>query len=204
MFGQLSEQLKKSAKPVNTVIAANTKTLETLSGHQTALFTGLLSDSVNFMQAVSAQPTVKGMLAAQSDYAESMRDRFTNATKETYSALSVLRDDVTLAMKSSIDESVALAEEAKAEVAPAPKAPAKATKAAPKPAAKKAAPKPAPKAEPKPVEAKAEPVVKEDAKPASTEAKAEPAAAPAPKKPATRARRTTAPKKTATPKTSTK
>lgn len=197
MFGQLSEQLKKTAKPVNSVIAANTKTLEALSGHQTALFTGLLSDSVNFVQALSTQPTVKGLIAAQSDYAEAMRDRFTSATKETYSTLSVLRDDMTLAMKNSLDESVEDTKEVVATPKPAP-APKAKTPVVKKTTAGKTRPKPESTAETAPEE-KVEPVKATDN--VSEEAPKE--AAPAEKKPATRARRTTAPKKAATPKTST-
>ena len=191
MFGKFSEQLKKSSKPINSLMAMNAKAMEDLSQNQTELFTGLLTDSVKFIESVTVQTEVKGVVAAGSEYAESMRDRFAMASKGAYSALSHMQAELKDVMKTSLDEGV---EAAKTAVVEAPKAPAAPKKAAPKPAAK-ATPKPKaptkPKAEPAPEKAVEAPA----ATPAPA-AEAKPAEAPKPAaKKTTRARKTTTTRK---------
>ncbi len=147
MFGKFSEQLKKSSKPINSLMAMNAKAMEDLSQNQTELFTGLLTDSVKFIESVTVQTEVKGVVAAGSEYAESMRDRFAMASKGAYSTLSHMQAELKDVMKTSLDEGV---EAAKTAVAEAPKAPAAPKKAAPK--AEETA-EAAPAAEVKPAEA---------------------------------------------------
>ncbi|MDY6925682.1 MAG: phasin family protein [Pseudomonadota bacterium] len=184
MFGKFSEQLKKSSKPMNSWMSVNAKMLEDLSQNQTELFTGLLSDSVKYLETVSVQTEAKGVFAANSEFAEAMRDRLAVASKGAYSTLSHLQADMKDVVKSSIEDSAEVAKAVEKPVAQSAPAKAPAKKAAPKPAAKAApTPAPAPKEEPAPAkEAKAA------AKPAEAEAK--PAAKPAAKK-TTRTRRTT-------------
>ena len=199
MFGKFSEQLKSTTKPVHTLFAVNTKTLESLSQHQTTLFTGLLSDSVRYIEAVTKQTEFKGVMTANSELAESVRERMTSASKGTYSTLNAMREEMTEVMAASLATAT---EETKETVEKATAAVKKTTKAAaPKKAAPEAAKAPVEAAE-KVAEATKETVEKaaeetkavaEEAKEATAEAK--PAAAA--KKPATRTRRTTA-KKTAT------
>ena len=178
MFGKFSEQLKKSSKPMNSWMSVNAKMLEDLSQNQTELFTGLLSDSVKYLETVSVQTEAKGVFAANSEFAEAMRDRLAVASKGAYSTLSHLQSDMKDVVKSSIEDSAEAAKEVTKEVTKAVEKPA--AKAAP---AKAPAKKAAPKEEPAPAkEAKAA------AKPAEAEAK--PAAKPAAKK-TTRTRRTT-------------
>ena len=102
MFGKFSEQLKKSSKPVNSWMAVNAKMLEDLSQNQTELFTGLLSDSVKYLETVSVQTEAKGVFAANSEFAEAMRDRLAVASKGAYSTLSHLQSDMKDVVKSSI------------------------------------------------------------------------------------------------------
>ncbi len=202
MFGKFSEQLKKSSKPLNSLMAMNAKAMENLSQNQTELFTGLLTDSVKFIESVTVQTEVKGVVAAGSEYAESMRDRLAMASKGAYSTLSHMQAELKDVMKTSLEDGV---EAAKTVVAEAPKAAAAPSKAAPK----KAAPKPAAKATPKPkapAKPKAEPAaVKAEAPTPAPEkaveapapaAEAKPAETPKPAaKKTTRTRRTTTTKK---------
>ncbi|WP_218309239.1 phasin family protein [Alteromonas antoniana] len=104
MFGKFSEQLKKTSKPVSNLFAMNAKVLEDLSAHQTELFTGLLSDGVKYMESVSVQPDLKGVLAANSEYAESVRERITSVSKENYGTLNAAREQVTDLVKSAFEE----------------------------------------------------------------------------------------------------
>lgn len=182
MFGKFSEQLQKSAQPVNSLVSLNAKTLESLSQHQTEWFTGLLSDSVKYVENVSHQTEVKGVLAANTAYAEAMRERFASVSKETYSTLSDMREQMTQVMKLSFESTASEVESAvnqavEKSVKTAEKVVELAAEATPKTEVKAE-----PKAEEKPVEAA----------PVDEAPKAE-AKAPA-KKPATRTRRTTAKK----------
>lgn len=102
MFGTFSEQLKNSTKPAHTLLELNAKALESLAQQQTELFTGLLSDGVKYMETVSVQPELKTILAANSDYAASMRERLSSASKETYSTLNDVREQVTKVMTTSL------------------------------------------------------------------------------------------------------
>ena len=106
MFGKFSEQLKKSSKPINSLMAMNAKAMEDLSQNQTELFAGLLTDSVKFIESVTVQTEVKGVVAAGSEYAESMRDRFAMASKGAYSTLSHMQAELKDVMKTSLDEGV--------------------------------------------------------------------------------------------------
>jgi hypothetical protein len=102
MFGQFAEQVKQSSKPESTLVAVNAKALEAISQHQTAFFTGLLSDSVHFMQAATKQTQLNGFLAAQSAYSESVRDRLTTVSSGTLSTLTGVREDLSKVMKETL------------------------------------------------------------------------------------------------------
>lgn len=175
MFGKFSEQVKKSSKPVSSLVAVNTKALEELSQQQTEFFTGFLADSVKYVESLSVQTEVKGFVAAQSTFAEAVKERLAHTSKQTYGTMNDIREEYTKVLKTSIDELPA-AEEVTKELMKA--VPAVATPVASKaetnptpvkkPVAKKAAPKPAPKAAAKPA-----------AKVEAPKAKAKPAAKPA-------------------------
>lgn len=174
MFGKFSEQLKKSAKPVNSLVALNAKTFEDLSQHQTELFTGLLSESVKYMESVTHQTEVKGVMAANSAYAQTMRERFASVSKETYSTLSAMSEQVTKVLQQSIDSPVI--------DTPVPSSAAKVEPAVPKKVTKATEVNP-------PAVSKSSPTAE-----AKTEVKAAPAAKKtAAKKPATRTRKASSP-----------
>ena len=180
MFGKFSEQVKKSSKPVNSLVALNAKKLEELSQMQTEFFTGFMADSVKYVESISVQTEVKGVIAAQTSYAEAVKERIAHASKHTYGTINDIREEYTDLLKTSLND-------ASVEVPAAYQAPTTATAAPSKPAApaKKAAPKAsAKKAEAKPVAkpaAKAKPAVKTPSKPAAkpaVEAQSKPVAKP--------------------------
>ncbi len=127
MFGQFSEQMKKSSQPVNELLAANIKAIETVTKQQTQFFSGLVEDSVKLMQTVAQQTEVQGMIAAQSVYAESVRERLTSNSKITYNTVSAVSKKYTDALQSGIST----ATEAVKEQVTVTTAPASAKKATP-------------------------------------------------------------------------
>lgn len=204
MFGKFSEQVKKSSKPVSSLVAVNTKALEELSQQQTEFFTGFLADSVKYVESLSVQTEVKGFVAAQSTYAEAVKERLAHTSKQTYGTMNDIREEYTKVLKTSIEElpaaeevtkelmkavpAVATPAAPKAEAKPAPaKAVAKPAPAK-KPAAKKTPAKAAPKAAPKPAakaeapKAEAKPVAKAEAPKAAVKTGSSPAATAAAKK----------------------
>jgi len=195
MFGKFSEQVKKSSKPVSSLVAVNTKALEELSQQQTEFFTGFLADSVKYVESLSVQTEVKGFVAAQSTYAEAVKERLAHTSKQTYGTMNDIREKYTKVLKTSIEELPA-AEEVTKELMKAvpavatPVAPKAEAKPAPakKPAAKKAPAKAAPKAAPKPAakaavpKAEAKPVAKAEATKATVKTESSPAAPAAAKK----------------------
>jgi hypothetical protein len=176
MFGKFSEQVKKSSQPVNSLVALNAKRLEALSQMQTEFFTGFMADSLKYVESMSVQTEVKGVIAAQTSYAEALKDRFAHASKDTYGAMNNIREEYTDLLKTSLNESVANVPAATHAAAPAvapikPVAPADkpAAQAAPKKAKVKPVAKPAAKATPAvkaAVQSKSKPVAKPIAKPA--------------------------------------
>lgn len=177
MFGKFSEQLKQSSKPVNSWMAVNAKLMEDLSQNQTELFTGLLSDSVKYIETVSVQTEAKGVFAANSELAEAMRDRFAVASKGAYSTFSHVQAELKDVVKSSIEDTTAVAKEVAKEAtqaSPKPAAPkpaaASKTTAAKKPAAKaatKAPAKPKPATEEAPAASAPEETKATETKPAA-------------------------------------
>ena len=180
MFGKFSEQVKKSSQPVNSLVALNAKRLEALSQMQTEFFTGFMADSLKYVESMSVQTEVKGVIAAQTSYAEALKDRFAHASKDTYGAMNNIREEYTDLLKTSLNESVAnvsAATHAAATAAAPIKPVTPADKSAPKKAEVKPVAKPAAKAKPavkaaskpaaKPaVQAESKPVAKPIAKPA--------------------------------------
>ena len=196
MFGKFSEQVKKSSQPVSSLVALNAKRLEALSQMQTEFFTGFMADSLKYVESMSVQTEVKGVIAAQTSYAEALKDRIAHASKDTYGAMNEIREEYTDLLKTGLDDSAANVPSAfkTAADAVAPSKPeATAPKTAEKPASKKAAAKPVakPAAKAKPavkaaskpaakpaVQAESKPVAKPIAKPA-VKAEAKPVATPA-------------------------
>jgi phasin family protein len=104
MFGKFSEQVKKSSKPMSSLVAVNTKALEELSQQQTEFFTGFLADSVKYVESLSVQTEMKGMVAAQSSYAEAVKERLAHTSKQTYGTMNDIREEYTKVLKESVEE----------------------------------------------------------------------------------------------------
>lgn len=149
MFGKLTEQVKKSSKPVNTLMTLNAKMLEQLTNQQTQLFKGVIDDSIELVNKVAQQHDLKELLSAQTQYAEALKERVSHASKESYNSMTGTREQVLEVVKAAFTESMEQAQEAtesaKAAMTPATKAAAPAAKKAPakrapakKPAAAKA------------------------------------------------------------------
>lgn len=197
MFGKFSEQVQKSSKPMASLFNLNAKAIEAATQKQTQFFTGVMADSVKYVEALAVQTEAKGLFAAQSNYAEAVKERVAHASKDAFGMINELRDQYTVVMKASLEDAEAAGKEfAKAaqanmqqtaaqvkQVAEQTVAPLAATQAAvkpvAKPATKRATAKPAAK---KPVAKKpapktaTKPAVK---KPAAKSAVAKPAAKPA-------------------------
>lgn len=106
MLDQFSEQVKKSTQPASDLFAANLKALQAVSQQHTALVSGVLTDSMKLLQSLSAQTEMKGVLAAQGMYAESVRERITATSKINYGTINVVGQQFADAMKTTFDTSV--------------------------------------------------------------------------------------------------
>lgn len=102
MFGKFAEQLQQSSQPLSAMVAVNTKAFEAVSKQQAAFVSGMLSDSATYFSHAAKQPCIKGVIAAQTTFSESVRDRFTTATSGTLSVLSEARDDLSKLLSQSI------------------------------------------------------------------------------------------------------
>jgi hypothetical protein len=133
MFGQFSEQMQKSSKPASELLAVNIKAIEAATTQHTEFFSNLMSDSVKLMQTIAQQTEMKGIIAAQSVYAESLRERLASSSKNTYNTLNVVSKQYTDALKSSLEtQAPATAATEKATVKKAAVKKASVKKAAPK------------------------------------------------------------------------
>jgi phasin family protein len=127
MFGNFSEQMKKSTKPASALLEMNAKTLELVSKQQTVFFSGLMSDSVKLLSNLNEQTELKGVIAAQSVYAQSVKERLTSASKTTYSALNEMREELSSVVKTNFADA---SEEIETPATPAPASKAAKTKKA--------------------------------------------------------------------------
>jgi phasin family protein len=142
MFGQFTEQMKKSSQPASDLFAANVKALEAVSQQQTQFLSGVLDDSVKLLQTMSQQTEVKGLLAAQSVYAESLRERLTSTSKTTYGTMNNVSQQFADALKTGLESAgeASKAAVSKFQTVPVAAAPVKKAEAPKsKPAAKKTA-----------------------------------------------------------------
>jgi len=137
MFGQFTEQMKKSAQPANGLFAANAKMLEQMSVQQTQFFSGVISDSVKLMDTVSTQADMKEVLAAQSIFMQSFRDRMTGVIKSSLESASSISQQTA---KSVVDSTASAQQAVKTTVKDS-----KPVSAGNKPVSKKSAAKPAEK-----------------------------------------------------------
>jgi hypothetical protein len=103
MFGKFSEQMKKSTQPAASLFEMNAKSLALMSQQNTVFLSGLMDDSVKLLSTLSEQSELNGFIAAQSVYAESVRERFTSASKTTYSELNELHTQIKKIASTSID-----------------------------------------------------------------------------------------------------
>ena len=115
MFGKFSEQMTMSAQPVANLLEMNAKALGMMAEQQTLLFTGLMTDSVKLVKNLSDQTELNGVLAAQSVFAESLRERITGASKTTYKELNGIHAEL-------LKEGVSTVEKIQAAAVPATKA----------------------------------------------------------------------------------
>lgn len=127
MFGQFSEQMQKSSQPASELLAANVKAVEAITAQQTQFISGLMNDSVKLIQTITQQTEVKGIVAAQSVYAESVRERLTSSSKSTYGTISSVSQQYTDALKASLatpatDKKASTVSKAPAQTAPVAKA----------------------------------------------------------------------------------
>lgn len=94
MLGNYSEQLKQSSKPLSAIVNLHTKAMSSLGQHQAAFISGMFGDSARYMSAAGRQKDLKGLMIAQSHYAEALRDRVTTASSHTLATLSEARDEL--------------------------------------------------------------------------------------------------------------
>ena len=124
MFDKFSEQMTKSAQPVANMMEMNARMLELMSKQQTLLFTGFMDDSVKLVENLTTESELKGMLAAQSVFAESLRERVTGASKTTYTELTSISSKMMKGGLTTVDKpqtATAAASAPKATTASAPK-----------------------------------------------------------------------------------
>jgi Ca2+-binding RTX toxin-like protein len=107
MFGNFSQQMKNSTKPVSTLLEINTKALQTMSKQHSVFFSGVMTDSVKLMTALAGQSELKGVIAAQSVYAASLKERFTSTSTATFGALSAMGNEAASVIKDSTESTVA-------------------------------------------------------------------------------------------------
>lgn len=135
MFSKFQDQFKKSSAPANTLFAANAKLIEKMSEQQTELFSGVINDSLKLMDSCAEQSELKGLVAAQSMFAQAFRDRITSASKTTYATLNDMGQEYTSVMKQTFETASEVTKEVAEQAAKSTQvttAPAVAKKAAPK------------------------------------------------------------------------
>lgn len=104
MFDQYASPFQNSLKSVNELFTVNVKIMEQLTELNTALFTGVLEDSVAYVQGLSTQRDIAGLMQAQKSYAESVQEKMVSTAQETYTVLTDAQELASEAMKDTFSQ----------------------------------------------------------------------------------------------------
>lgn len=123
MFDKMTEQFQNSFKPVSELVAINAAAMEKLANQQTALFTGVLNDSVAYAEGLANQQDISAVVEAQKSFAEGVQEKVVCAAKDAYEVMAETQEKAGELLKGAYTQAQEVA------TAVAPKA-AKASKAA--------------------------------------------------------------------------
>lgn len=134
MFDKIVEQAQSASKPFGEFMSLNAETMEKLAEKQTALFTTMMNDGIEYAKEMAAQKDLAGFYETQKSYAEGLQEKVVSNAKETYELMTDTSEKMSELFSGAFSEIKKF--EAVA-TPPAPKAKAKAKA----PAKPKAAPK---------------------------------------------------------------
>ena len=95
MFEQFTEQFQSALKPANSLMAVNVQTFEKLTQHNTALMSGLVTDTMTYTKGLSSHKDVNGYMEAHKGYLEGLQDKMSTAAKDVYAILTEAQEQAT-------------------------------------------------------------------------------------------------------------
>jgi len=101
MLDKMFEQAQNSFKPVNDLVALNTKVLEEVSEKQKAFFADLVADGMAFAKEMGSQKDFSGVYQAQKSYLEGLQEKFVAASTEAYELMTNTQEKAGEVIKSA-------------------------------------------------------------------------------------------------------
>ena len=92
MTFNVAEKVQAAVAPFNQAFEANVNTVKVLAGQQTALYTNLLDEAVVFSKAAAAQTSVSGLVAAQKEYAQTVKTTVVASGKDTVATVKGVKE----------------------------------------------------------------------------------------------------------------
>jgi len=84
MYEKFFEQAQSGLKPINELIALNTKIIEQAAEKQTAFFKDFINDSIAFTKELSSQKDYSGVYQTQKAYLENLQEKWIAASTDAY------------------------------------------------------------------------------------------------------------------------
>ena len=84
MIDKMFEQAQNSFKPMNELMALNTKAMEQMAEKQKNFVNGMVTDGMNFAKELGAQKDLSGIYQAQKTYWEGVQAKLVSASTEAY------------------------------------------------------------------------------------------------------------------------
>jgi len=84
MIDKMFEQAQNSMKPMNELVALNTKVFGEVAEKQKTFLNDLMTDGMAFAKELSVQKDFSGVYQTQKTYLEGLQEKFVSASTETY------------------------------------------------------------------------------------------------------------------------
>ncbi|WNO07507.1 phasin family protein [Teredinibacter sp. KSP-S5-2] len=103
MFDKFIEQSQNAFKPVNELVALNTKVFEEVAEKQKSFFNDMVNDGLLFAKELSAQKDFTGVYQAQKSYWEKVQDKVVTASTDAYEVMARTQESVADVIKGAAD-----------------------------------------------------------------------------------------------------
>ena len=102
MLDKFFEQTQAAMKPLNELVALNTKVMEEVFEKQKAFFDSMINDSMAYAKELSAQKDFSGVYQTQKSYLEGVQEKLVSASSDAYDFFTTTQEKAGEVIKSAM------------------------------------------------------------------------------------------------------